>query len=182
MNSFPLYLEYFTWGMIFLPMIAYLVGFLTGKYQKKIAQYLAKKKNDLLVTHKMKETMTLKQAVKQYDSGSPIWSIEMGGLGPGYEQGIQLSCFEIIKKLKFIAPKGNQATINKRLDDALSIVDKRHNIGHSGASAGASMWLAYKFMKTGYAETINTAPKNRLIQVDNNSIHKSKATSGRQLR
>lgn len=118
----------------------------------------------------MKETMTIQEAIKQWNAGSPIFSIDMSGMGPGYEQGIQITVFEMIKLLKFKCP--NKAQTHKVLDDALAKVDKKYDIGHSGASAGAAIWLAHKILSTGYAETINTAPKDRLIQVDNNWQHK----------
>lgn len=113
----------------------------------------------------MDEQRTIKEIMKVYDDGYPVYSIEMGGLGPSYEQVIQVSAFEIIKDLKFKCPNKKQA--EKVLDRSLMKIDKKMDMGHSGATAGAAKWLAYKFMNTGYAETINTAPKNRLIQIDN---------------
>ncbi len=107
-------------------------------------------------------------ALDRWDNGESLWSVEMGGLGPSYEQSIQFSVFEIIRELKGIAPKGNERTINKRLDDALGKIDKKFDIGHSGATAGASKWLAYRLMKNGYKKSIQDAPKDRTIQIDKN--------------
>ena len=96
-----------------------------------------------------------------------LWSIEMGGIGPSYEQCIQFSTFELIRAFKGIAPKSNdEISINKRLNEELLQIDKKFNIGHSCATAGAAKWLAYKFMKNGYRKTLQEAPDNRLIQVD----------------
>lgn len=107
-------------------------------------------------------------ALKLWDKGENLWSVEMGGLGPSYEQSIQFSVFEIIRELKGITPIGNTNTVYKRLDAALARVDKKFDIGHSGATAGASKYLAYRFMKFGYRKTLQDAPKGRTIQVDKN--------------
>lgn len=100
-----------------------------------------------------------------WDNGDLLWSIEMGGLGPSYEQCIQFSAFELIREFKGIAPKGN---INNKMDKALSKIDKKFDLGHSGATAGAAKQLAYRFMKCGYRKTLQGAPDNRTIQIDKN--------------
>ena len=37
--------------------------------------------------------------LKRWDDGRTVWSIEMGGLGPGYEQAIQITVAEILRFL-----------------------------------------------------------------------------------
>jgi hypothetical protein len=37
--------------------------------------------------------------LKRWDEGHSVWSIEMGGLGPGYEQAIQITTVEVVKHL-----------------------------------------------------------------------------------
>lgn len=37
--------------------------------------------------------------LSRWDKGEPVWSIEMGGLGPGYEQAIQITTTEIVRHL-----------------------------------------------------------------------------------
>lgn len=114
----------------------------------------------------MEDVKTALDALKVWDKGETLWSIEMGGLGPSYEQCIQFSAFEIIRVLKGKPPKGSKSEIGRRMDNALSRVDKLYKIGHSGATAGASKWLAYRFMSNGYAKTIKETPSDRKIQVD----------------
>lgn len=107
-------------------------------------------------------------ALKLWDEGASLWSVEMGGgaLGPSYEQCIQVSVFELIRELKGKAPDGRKA--RKILNAALMKIDKKYDLGHSGATAGAAMHLAYRFLKNGYRKTLQEAPDNRLIQIDNN--------------
>jgi len=101
--------------------------------------------------------------VKLWDDGEIIWSVEMSGMGPNYEYGIQKSMIEIIRRLKTL--KKDDKNNGKKLDAALSAVDKKFNIGHSGASASVSKDLAGKFLIHGYRKMLKTAPKSRLIQV-----------------
>ena len=35
--------------------------------------------------------------LRRWDAGEGVWSIEMGGIGPGYEQCIQITAAEILR-------------------------------------------------------------------------------------
>ena len=106
------------------------------------------------------------EALKIWDKGEWLDSIEMGGLGANYEHSIQFSVFELIRHFKGVAPKGNERVINKRLNDAISKIDRDFDIGHSGASAGAAMNLAFRFMKDGYEKTMKSVNENRHVPVE----------------
>lgn len=112
-----------------------------------------------------------KDFVEMWDSGNPFTTVEMGGLGPGYEQAIQIMTVEIVRDYlgKPLPTKDDEdqteyenfgdATIRKH-DDAVG--------GISGAMAGAAKFLAYRILRDGYAATIESMRKhdeNRLIVV-----------------
>lgn len=104
----------------------------------------------------------IKELLKAFDNNEPVLTVEMGGLGPGYEQAIQLLVFEIMRADPHLPkedagdwPNWAKRTINK--------MDKIYHF--SGAQVGAAKDLAYKFMKYGYQHTIDKAPKNRHILV-----------------
>ena len=42
--------------------------------------------------------LNVKEALKWWDEGKSVFSIEMGGLGPGYEQCIHICVFELIRE------------------------------------------------------------------------------------
>lgn len=109
----------------------------------------------------------LKDALAKWDAGHPVWTIEMGGLGPGYEQCIQVGAFEVAKRLQDVAlPEGTEP-LNKLLDDTLRAVMKAVAPaldGLSGAQAGAINNLAYHFVKDGYDETLHQVGSDRRIQ------------------
>jgi len=99
---------------------------------------------------------TIEEAVSRWKKDDVVNTIEMGGLGPGYEQCIQIGVFSVAEKLignKF--PEGNEA-LNKYLHEVLHqcIKEQKGLSGLSGAQAGAIMNLAYHYVKDGYLECI----------------------------
>jgi hypothetical protein len=40
---------------------------------------------------------TVTEMLKAWDDGETIWSVELGGLGPGYEQTIQVAAVEFAR-------------------------------------------------------------------------------------
>lgn len=110
-----------------------------------------------------------KEQLRRWDEGRSIWSIEMGGLGPGYEQAIQVLAIEIVRD-----------NIDKPLPDdddrewgnaTASRCDKACG-GFSGAQVGAARQLAYKWLTIGPA-AIHDIPelKDRHIQVSKSWPH-----------
>lgn len=112
-------------------------------------------------------------ALAKWDAGSPVWTIEMGGLGPGYEQAIQVGAFELAKRLQgaeLPAPGTDNAltdAIDKHLYAVIADVAPALD-GLSGAQAGAISNLAYHFVKSGYTETLNQVGQDRRIQASRN--------------
>ena len=103
--------------------------------------------------------------LENYDRGEPVFTIEMGGLGPGYEQCIQMLTMEIIRDyLGKPGPEGEY--FGKWADDTVSRTDKYAG-GYSGAQVGAAKWLAYQLMKDGPAKVIERFPADRHIRVSN---------------
>lgn len=117
----------------------------------------------------MNDYGTLDAALEKWDSDSwPVWTIEMGGLGPGYEQAIQVGAFELAKRLKNATLPDDNSAMNDALDEHLYAVIKAVAPvldGLSGAQAGAIKGLAYHFVKDGYTETLLQVEPERRIQV-----------------
>mgnify|MGYP001560873457 FL=1 len=77
--------------------------------------------------------MTAEQMLAAWDRGGLVASIEMGGMGPGYEQALQVCAMELLHTA--IAGQGfDEADLNR--------LDKEKVLGLSGAQAGAARWLA----------------------------------------
>lgn len=114
--------------------------------------------------------------LERWDAGRIVWTISMGGLGPGYEQCIQIVMAEIIRFMlsKKYDPeawkdtdtfKRDRKEIEKMSYENKVIVD----LGITGAQWGAALNLALNFYKMGPRRVMNDEwIKDRHIQVCKN--------------
>ena len=108
---------------------------------------------------------TAKEQVAAWDAGESIWSIEMGGLGPGYEQAIQILAVEIVRdEIDNPLP---EYVWNGWGDSTVTRIDANRECGgFSGAQVGAAKHLAYHWIKTGPAALFKSCKDtDRHIQV-----------------
>lgn len=112
----------------------------------------------------------------RWDAGRGVWSIEMGGLGPGYEQCIHITAAEILRHLlaaKYDAAlwqdKDTWARDRELIEKdgfANPVIEK---LGLSGAQWGAAMQVATKLYMDGPRKIMNLSElKDRHIQVSKN--------------
>lgn len=109
---------------------------------------------------------TLDEALAKWNADELVTTIEMGGLGPGYEQGIQIGVFELLNDLKGVEiPFSDKEAAHKLIEETFykTIARVKELDGISGAMAGASMHIAYMFRLHGYSEAINMADQDRRI-------------------
>lgn len=94
--------------------------------------------------------------LSRWDDGKSVWSISMGGIGPGYEQAIQVTTAEILRHL--LSRGYNTAAWEdeevwkkdrERIDDVLMTSSKVKDMGLSGAQWGAAMNLAAMLYRHG---------------------------------
>jgi hypothetical protein len=114
--------------------------------------------------------------LKRWDEGLSVFSIEMGGLGPGYEQCIQITCAEILRHMlrkKYDANAWVDADSWRRDRDETeaAMFDNQTvvKLGLSGAQYGAAQSLASALYRDG-PRTVMTNPTaaDRHIQVSRN--------------
>lgn len=108
---------------------------------------------------------TAADALKLWDEGRPVHTVEMGGIGPGYEQVIQIGAFEIIRALKGKKLPEEGEALNALFDDEMHRINREFKLGMSGAQAGASKNLAYFALKNGWRNTLNEVEDDRRILV-----------------
>lgn len=114
--------------------------------------------------------------LRRWDSGKICWTLEMGGLGPGYEQCIHITCAEILRHMlakQYDASKWAEADIWKQVQDETETMSHENKviklIGLSGAQWGAALQLAAKFYMDGPRSIMADARvKDRHIQVSCN--------------
>lgn len=123
-----------------------------------------------MMDHDFGPAQDAREQLRRWDGGGTIWSIEMGGMGPGYEQAIQVLAIEIVrdeidKPVPTKPPKDwGDATIT-RVDVKQS--DGTYSCGgFSGAQVGVAKQLAYKWLTIGPAACIKQVEdQSRHIQV-----------------
>lgn len=113
---------------------------------------------------------TCADALALWDAGGSVFTIEMGGMGPGYEQAIQILVFELIREgLKSGTPERDDSEAWKTWgDDVIKRCDEKY--GYSGAQVGAAKSLASGFLVNGYRTTCRSPEldPDRRIQVSKN--------------
>lgn len=111
----------------------------------------------------------LKTLLENWDKGELIHTIEMGGIGPGYEQAIQITIFEMLRQLLEAQPsRAEEDYTTENLDP---IVEKANpaieHLGLSGAQWFAARSVATTFYFKGYEEARKTFPEDRKLLVSN---------------
>ena len=108
-------------------------------------------------------------ALRIWDDGLSLFSVEMGGMGPGYEMAIQGLAFELMRAWKnheWTDDKKQLEFLNALGDPIISKCDKKPWGGFSGAQVGAAKSLAAIVCKRGYRKALRDEEiKDRLIQV-----------------
>ncbi len=99
---------------------------------------------------------TAEEWLARWDKGESCWSIEMGGLGPGYEQAIQITVAEILRHLiesKYPVETWTEVEHWKRdrekIEKAGFAIPRICVLGLSGAQWGAALHLAVCIYRDG---------------------------------
>jgi hypothetical protein len=111
--------------------------------------------------------------LSRWDSGRGVWSIEMGGLGPGYEQCIQIVAAEVLRHLidtKYDVARWEDTAAwqnDREAIEAYGFANERIKaLGLSGAQWGAGVSLATALYRDGPRKIMNDERvKDRHIQV-----------------
>lgn len=118
-----------------------------------------------------------REQLRRWDAGETIWSLEMGGLGPGYEQSIQILAIEIVRdKIDLPLPNNlnprSAAPDNTWADATIKRIDVPDSNGRyscggfSGAQVGVAIGLAWQWLTIGPAALLaRPEARNRSIQV-----------------
>lgn len=105
---------------------------------------------------------TAAEWLRRWDAGETVWSVEMGGIGPAYEQCIQVAVAEIVRFCL-----ANAITENRvgRAKHHLRHCPTVKALGLSGAQADAALHLAFALLDRGPAGIMVEVDEDRRIQV-----------------
>lgn len=114
---------------------------------------------------------TAQEWVDRWDAGRSVWSVEMGGLGPGYEQCIQTMAVEMLRwMLTSGEPVPEPHEDRKAFEIYGAMMDKdlgwlMEQMGPSGAQWGAARNIASVIYRHGPAKALRMVEDDRHIQV-----------------
>lgn len=111
--------------------------------------------------------------LRKWDAGDSVWSIELGGLGPGYEQAIQITGMEVLRHLLaekydvagWLAEPSTWKEDLKKIEAYGFANQIIKDIGLSGAQWGAAVNMATVIYRHGPIKGIHMAPEDRRILV-----------------
>ena len=109
----------------------------------------------------------------RWDAGDTVWTIEIGGLGPDYEQCIHITAAEVLRWFLTEKPdpemwsdKDGWAADRDRMEPVVFEVDVVKKLGFSGAQWGAAVSIAAQLYRRGpRAIMADENVKDRHIQV-----------------
>lgn len=114
---------------------------------------------------------TVKEMLAKWDNYESIWSVEMGGMGPGYEQAIQVGIVETCRALEdkeLIKITEDGQVYADIWDEEIHRIDNEFELGLSGAQASAIKSCGYQYLKKGPRVALlemKMIDPERLIQV-----------------
>lgn len=113
---------------------------------------------------------TAKEALARWDAGKSVNSISLGGIGPSYEQCLQIAVFEIIRDcadLPLPVPETATPRQERSLDHWADATLARINLplGLSGAQWGMAKLFALHVLRDGWRAHRATYPLGRLCIV-----------------
>ena len=102
-------------------------------------------------------------ALRAWDAGRRVYTVEMGGLGEDYEMAIQGLAFELIrallpKKLEPFPteiPEVRKKTLNILMDKVVTRCDKKPWGGFSGAQVCVAKNIACMYIRHGYRKALS---------------------------
>lgn len=101
--------------------------------------------------------------LRKWDEGLPVPSVEMGGIGPGYEQCIQVCTVEFVRAISEfpIIDPSKFWTMAEQTEKRTAI----QKLQITGAQFGAAANLAYRILRDGPEAAVESAPEDRRILV-----------------
>ena len=122
---------------------------------------------------------TAEEVLTAWDKGALVWSVAMGGMGPAYEQQIQIMAMEMMRAFSTMDVPTEKAmsaytqaqteALKGKIDDLAQGVVDQHFRGCSGAQRSAAENLAWRFVAFGPERAIESMGDNsRRILVSRN--------------
>ena len=94
------------------------------------------------------------ERVRAWDADESVWTLDMSGMGPGYEQAIQILAIETCRDALEGPLPSSESTDEEKAAWGEAAVTRSDEAagGYSGAQVGAARWLAYRICAAGWDE------------------------------
>jgi hypothetical protein len=113
--------------------------------------------------------ITNEEVIDKWKKGESLFTVELGGLGPSYEQALQNFLFDLFAYLVDNKIPIKKLTTGKKYSKIYYDICSKVTDGRdlSGAMFDVAKGTAYQFYRYGYKEMMNKAPNDRTIQIEN---------------
>lgn len=115
--------------------------------------------------------------LSRWDAGEEITSIDMSGFGGGYEQSIHVTVFELLRHYIYDVDQSKRPPLAqkdfKKFGKWADVIAKQNAVipdGHSGASWGASVALAWQMLSWGPEGVLAKYETDRRLKVKNGPV------------
>jgi hypothetical protein len=108
---------------------------------------------------------TWQDALAGWDAGEPVFTIELGGLGPSYEQSMHIAIFETLRMIGDMDTALHRDTQCDVIDKAIRSIDRDEDLGLKAAQAAMIRRFVYTVMNHGWHDMIVKYDTDRHIQV-----------------
>lgn len=105
--------------------------------------------------------------ISDYDKGTIVKSIEMGGMGEGYELAIQECLIEILRSLQHLKPSEEPESFTVEVKDATNkaVAKLDETFGFSGAQVSAAQSLASFIWRNTLEKAFKEISEERIIKI-----------------
>jgi hypothetical protein len=101
--------------------------------------------------------------LSRWDRGDTVWTVVLGGLGPSYDQCINIAVAEVVRALLVMKPTLEAGALSKddgaRLEEAL--LETLKEVGLSGAQFGGARGFGFQLYAQGPMKAIQLYPEDR---------------------
>jgi hypothetical protein len=105
------------------------------------------------------------EALGLWDEDVPVYTIELGGAGPSYEQAMHIGVFEALRRIGDIDTDLHTDTQHIVIVRALQDIDTEFRLKLSQEQTESASLFLLRVLKRGWLESIVAYPTDRQIQV-----------------
>jgi hypothetical protein len=109
--------------------------------------------------------ITWQDALAGWDSGELVFTIELGGIGPSYEQAMHIAVFETLRSIGDMDTTLHADTQTRIIDRAIRDADETKDLQLSSAQAAAVRGFVHTVLNHGWQNSVLRYDTDRRIQV-----------------